>query len=184
MAQRTKVNKWEEEQRNKLEKVYELYGNRMFYRAMQILNQREDAEDAVQNCIIAISRHTDCIDFNDETKTLSFVYTVISHCAIDIYRKNKRSRQSNINIEDITEQAGNVDIENEVFVTMELRRVVSEIGKLDFTYREVLSLYYLNDMNPREISDLLDIPYNTVRSKISRGRKKLLKSLERSESYE
>ena len=178
MSHGTKAKKWQEQQRQKLEKVYALYGSRMFYRAMQILNQREDAEDAVQNCIIAISRHTDCIDFDNETKTLSFVYTVISHCAIDIYRKNKRNRHSNVNIDDITEQAGNIDIENEVFVSMELKRVVEEIKKLDFTYREVLSLFYLNEMNPREISDLLEIPYNTVRSKINRGRKKLLKSLE------
>ncbi len=177
MSNGTKAKKWEEEQRQKLEKVYELYGSRMYYRAMQILNQREDAEDAVQNSIIAISRHTDCIDLDDEAKTAAFVYTVISHCAIDIYRKNKRSRQSNINIEDITEQAGNVDIENEILVSMELKRVVEEINKLDFTYREVLSLFYLNEMSPREISDLLEIPYNTVRSKINRGRKKLLKSL-------
>jgi len=60
---------------------------------------------------------------------------------------------------------------------MELKRVVEEINKLDFTYREVLSLFYLNEMSTREISDLLEIPYNTVRSKINRGRKKLLKSL-------
>lgn len=66
--------------------------------------------------------------------------------------KIKRSRQSNINIEDITEQAGNVDIENEILVSMELKRVVEEINKLDFTYREVLSLFYLNEMSPREIS--------------------------------
>ena len=54
MSNGTKAKKWEEEQRQKLEKVYELYGSRMYYRAMQILNQREDAEDAVQNSIIAI----------------------------------------------------------------------------------------------------------------------------------
>ena len=173
-----KAKKWEERQREKLEKIYSLYKNKMFGRAMQILNQREDAEDAVQNCIIAISRHTECIDLYDEARTLSFVYTVISHCAIDIYRKNKKSRQSNLNIDDVAEQDGNIDIENEVLVSMELKRVVAAIEKLDFGYREVLSLFYLNEMSPREISDLLEIPYNTVRSKISRGRKKLLDSLD------
>ena len=173
-----KAKKWEERQREKLEKIYSLYKNKMFGRAMQILNQREDAEDAVQNCIIAISRHTECIDLYDEARTLSFVYTVISHCAIDIYRKNKKSRQSNLNIDDVAEQAGNIHIENEVLVSMELKRVVAAIEKLDFGYREVLSLFYLNEMSPREISDLLEIPYNTVRSKISRGRKKLLDSLD------
>lgn len=106
------------------------------------------------------------------------MYTVISHCAIDIYRKNKKSRQSNLNIDDVAEQAGNIDIENEVLVSMELKRVVAAIEKLDFGYREVLSLFYLNEMSPREISDLLEITYNTVRSKISRGRKKLLDSLD------
>lgn len=173
-----KAKKWEERQREKLEKIYSLYKNKMFDRAMQILNQREDAEDAVQNCIIAISRHTECIDLYDEARTLFFVYTVISHCAIDIYRKNKKSRQSNLNIDDVAEQEGNIDIENEVLVSMELKRVVAAIEKLDFGYREVLSLFYLNEMSPREISDLLEIPYNTVRSKISRGRKKLLDSLD------
>ena len=150
-----KAKKWEERQREKLEKIYSLYKNKMFGRAMQILNQREDAEDAVQNCIIAISRHTECIDLYDEARTLSFVYTVISHCAIDIYRKNKKSRQSNLNIDDVAEQEGNIDIENEVLVSMELKRVVAAIEKLDFGYREVLSLFYLNEMSPREISDLL-----------------------------
>lgn len=180
----TKGKKWEEKQRHKLEKVYERYGEKMFFRAMQILNQREDAEDAVQNSIIAISRHTDCIDFADETKTLSFIYTVISHCAIDIYRKNKKSRSTNVNIDDYAQQAGNIDIESEVMISMELKRVIAEIEKLDLGYREVLSLFYLNEMNPREISDLLNIPYNTVRSKINRGRKKLIKCLEGSEKYE
>lgn len=178
MLHAMKAKKWEERQREKLEKIYSLYKNKMFDRAMQILNQREDAEDAVQNCIIAISRHTECIDLYDEARTLSFVYTVISHCAIDIYRKNKKSRQSNLNIDDVAEQEGNIDIENEVLVSMELKRVVAAIEKLDFGYREVLSLFYLNEMSPREISDLLEIPYNTVRSKISRGRKKLLDSLD------
>ena len=173
-----KAKKWEERQREKLEKIYSLYKNKMFGRAMQILNQTEDAEDAVQNCIIPISRHTECIDLYDEARTLSFVYTVISHCAIDIYRKNKKSRQSNLNIDDVAEQAGNIDIENEVLVSMELKRVVAAIEKLDFGYREVLSLFYLNEMSPREISDLLEIPYNTVRSNLSRGRKKLLDSLD------
>lgn len=178
MLRGMKAKKWEERQREKLEKIYSLYKNKMFGRAMQILNQREDAEDAVQNCIIAISRHTECIDLDDEARTLSFVYTVISHCAIDIYRKNKKSRQSNLNIDDVAEQAGNIDIENEVLVSMELKRVVAAIEKLDFGYREVLSLFYLNEMSPREISDLLEISYNTVRSKISRGRRKLLDSLD------
>ena len=36
MSNGTKAKKWEEEQRHKLEKVYELYGSRMYYRAMQI----------------------------------------------------------------------------------------------------------------------------------------------------
>lgn len=164
--------------REKLEKIYSLYKNKMFGRAMQILNQREDAEDAVQNCIIAISRHTECIDLYDEARTLPLCILDISHCAIDIYRKNKKSRQSNLNIDDVAEQEGNIDIENEVLVSMELKRVVAAIEKLDFGYREVLSLFYLNEMSPREISDLLEIPYNTVRSKISRGRKKLLDSLD------
>ena len=54
MLRGRKAKKWEKRQREKLEKIYSLYKNKMFGRAMQILNQREDAEDAVQNCIIDV----------------------------------------------------------------------------------------------------------------------------------
>lgn len=54
MSNGTKAKKWEEDRDKKLKKCMSYTAAELYYRAMQILNQREDAEDAVQNSIIAI----------------------------------------------------------------------------------------------------------------------------------
>lgn len=43
---------------------------------------------------------------------------------------------------------------------------------LDSKYRLVVILYYMEEFNIREISNILDLPENTVKSRLHRGRKK------------
>ena len=44
---------------------------------------------------------------------------------------------------------------------------------LDSKYRLVVILYYMEEFNIREISNILDLPENTVKSRLYRGRKKI-----------
>lgn len=53
----------------------------------------------------------------------------------------------------------------------------SAIDKLPIRYREVLTLYYMDDMLYRDIADALDIPMGTVMSRLTRAREGLKKSL-------
>jgi len=51
------------------------------------------------------------------------------------------------------------------------------IDKLPVKYREVLTLYYMDDMLYKEIAQTLDIPMGTVMSRLTRAREGLKKSL-------
>ena len=51
------------------------------------------------------------------------------------------------------------------------------IDRLPLRYREVLTLYYMDDMLYRDIADLLDIPLGTVMSRLTRAREGLKKNL-------
>lgn len=175
MGRRKEEKAWEAAARKKLEEIYRRHGAMMMQIAMGILHQPQDAEDAVQNSILAIARHMDVIGEVSGYRTISYVRTVVKHAAIDIYRKKQKGPLSYEEI--LLEQTDSFDMEQAVCDGEQVRRVIQEIQSLEESYREVLSLFYLNEMSPREIADVLHRPYNTVRSQINRGKKILQRSL-------
>jgi len=61
---------------------------------------------------------------------------------------------------------------------MELQDYINqEIAGLPPKYRSVIILRYLEEFSLQEISDILDIPLGTVKTRIHRGREALRKKL-------
>ncbi len=172
---RRKEQVWEQRAKQKLEEIYRIHGSLMLWVAMDVLHQREDAEDAVQNSIISMARHMDALGKVEDYRTISYICTVVRHAAIDIYRKKGKGDASYDEM--AAESAGILDIEQKICEEEGINYIVAAINKLDEGYREVLSLFYLNELSPREIADVLNRPYNTIRSQINRGRKILRQSL-------
>ena len=75
------------------------------------------------------------------------------------------------------EPESSFDLEHLVCNSQEVEHIVAVIAKMDISYREVLSLFYLNELSPKEIADVLQKPYNTIRSQINRGKKILHRML-------
>ena len=171
-----KKKSWEKQERQKLADLYRYHQKSMMQIAMSILHRKEDAEDAVQNSILAISRHMDKLGDIEDYRTKAYMQTVVRNAAIDLYRKNQKAGISYEEL--IVEPIDAFDLEKVVCDSEEVKRVLYAIDTMDHDYREILTLYYLNEMKPREIADVLNRSYNTVRSQIHRGRQQLLKSLE------
>ncbi|MGG1630891.1 sigma factor-like helix-turn-helix DNA-binding protein [Rossellomorea sp. NRS-1567] len=49
---------------------------------------------------------------------------------------------------------------------------------LPIKYREVIILYYYDDLTTKEVAGLLKIPHSTAKTRIQRGRMALRKQLE------
>lgn len=61
---------------------------------------------------------------------------------------------------------------------MELQeRIQYEISRLPDKYRAVIILKYIEELPLQEISDILDIPLGTVKTRVHRGREALRKQL-------
>ena len=53
----------------------------------------------------------------------------------------------------------------------EIKKVLdASLGKIDPKYREPLVLYYLEDMDYKEIADILQLPVSTVGVRLKRGK--------------
>lgn len=61
-------------------------------------------------------------------------------------------------------------------------RLIEELAKLSPKYKEVLILFYYQDMTMQEMSDVLGISINTVKSRLLRGKRTLQHHLERRDS--
>ena len=60
------------------------------------------------------------------------------------------------------------------------KNMIEQIAKLPAKYKEVLILYYYQQLTMTEISEILNININTVKSRLLRGKKMLQNKLERS----
>jgi len=79
--------------KSKFERIYQSYKGLMFYTANRILNNPQDAEDAVHTAFVKIAENISKIQEAVCPKTKVFVVTIVENTAIDLYRKKKRRRK-------------------------------------------------------------------------------------------
>ena len=160
---------------NKFEKIYYRYKNMLFAVAMGILKDETYAEEAVQDTLFAIASNIENIDDENEKMLKSYLFVIARNKSYNLY--NKRSLNSVINIDEINHFDNNCDLVTMLEEGEEYTRLVSAILSLPLIYRETLSLYYIYEFTPSEISRSLNIPKDTVKSRIKRGKEQLLKLL-------
>ena len=165
-----------EDDKAKFEILYNTYRKRMVYTAFSVLNNKEDAEDAVHDTFIKIARNMKAIGDPESDETLSYVLKAVKNTAINLSKKNTtRNRHTQ------TQPVENIS-DSEFLDRLGLREnfdeVVKAIKSLNGIYRDVLFYRFAAGMDIKEIADLLGRNKTTVRQQIVRGKKKLLEILE------
>ena len=72
------------ENRLNFEELYFQYEKKMYYTAFQILQNKEDAEDALQNAFWAIARNIEKIDRVDSIETQIYVIKAVKSRALNL----------------------------------------------------------------------------------------------------
>ncbi len=157
-----------EEEREKFIKLYEAYQKRMLYTAYQIVKNQQDAEDVVQDSFLAIARNLSSIGNVGEARTGVYLMKTVKNRALNLIRDRKEmiewEEMKMVSAEDIQEQISKKE---------ELRQVLEAIYRLKDNYRDVLCLYFLNEMTTKEIANILGRNHNTVKAELRRGKKQL-----------
>lgn len=134
----------------------------MYKLAWTYLKNEDDVADIVQDTILTCFEKLPTLRDEKYFKTW-MMKIVINHCK-NLLKKEKRT----VHMEALPE---------EIFVEREYsnREWNEMLRSLDEKYRTILLLYYLENFNTREISQILDMNENTVRIRLKRGRDKLVK---------
>lgn len=137
--------------RTQLQKMYRI--------AISMLQNEEDAADAIQETVLKCWLKIGQVRNNDYFETW-LTRILINQCN-DILRNRKKI----IYVEDIPEI-----VHEDNYFTNEWKKVLNGLNE---KYRVVMELYYVDGFSTREIAGMLHISDVTVRSRMTRGRKQL-----------
>jgi RNA polymerase sigma-70 factor (ECF subfamily) len=160
------------EEKRKFERLYLAHKQTMYYVALGILKDVQEAEDAVHQAFLRVMDRLDKIDEQDCHKTRAYLVVITESTAIDIYRKRKRARTVSFDELEIYIAS---DIESDY---EEKDAIIRAINALPVNYAVVLKLRYSHGHTDGEIAALLNITEENVRQRIARAKKKLNKLLE------
>jgi len=127
----------------------------------------DHAEDIVQEVFIKVWKNIRKFDIG-KSSFKTWVFTITRNTITDYLRKKKMISFSSLDKE---EESFADNIEDEVILPIEALIKLEDkellnglLDKIPSNYREVLILYYQEEMTFNEIGKLLDKPLNTVKS--------------------
>jgi RNA polymerase sigma-70 factor (ECF subfamily) len=155
--------------------LYDRYRQLVYRTALGITGDPDVASDLLQDVFLRLHRFADRIDV--ERPLEPWLYRMTANLAYTWIKRRKRWLQP---LEDLAEwlvgSARNTPHEV-VEMRDEWQQVQKAVSGLPLAQRVVVVLYYLNDLSLQEISDILDVPVGTVKSRLHYGRQALKKNL-------
>lgn len=172
----------DESDHEKIKYLYDRYHNEMLkiakyrLRMMGLPNYEIDAEDAVQNAFLKITRYIKRINFSAPEKEIkAYIMTIIANETINV-------KADYSYFDDIDNYADTLE-DGDFFIHMKIseryNEVVDAIKMLDEKYGITLWYRFKEELSIKDISKLLGISEKTVYTRIERGKKLLLDLLKR-----
>lgn len=159
---------------SKFERLYLNYKDVMYNLAYQILEDKYLAEDAVHNAFMSLTKYMYMIDDPESDRSRNLMFIIARQAAIKIYNQNK----SIVNINELSDEIqDDINVESDIELRDFRKKVMTALKNMDPNYSDVLMLSFFYDMPDKEISLLLDISVENVRTRTYRARKKLKKLL-------
>ena len=172
------------------EEIVRQYNRRIYNLCYRFAGSGDDAQDLTQEVFIKIYRTLSSFD-GSKASFVTWVTTVTRNLLVDHFRKGKYDRMTDSLDAPIGEEDDGLALgaqiqdkgqtPDERLQSRETKEIVHRaLQKLSPELREAVLLRDLQDMDYREISQILKIPEGTVKSRINRGRTELARLLQRS----
>ncbi|MCG8414528.1 MAG: RNA polymerase sigma factor [Pseudomonadales bacterium] len=134
--------------------------------ALRRMGDREAAQDATQECLLAVSRGLKTL--TDPGAFPKWIFQILERRCVDALRRKIRERQIIAETDLVPERGTEDNTENELTV----RKLLKDF---DPAIRIVLQLHYRDGFSVIEIAEIIGVPAGTVKSRLFYARKALLK---------
>lgn len=169
------VLRCERGQKDALEELVRTWEKRLFYYIRRLVDDEQDSWQILQETWLKVLQGISKL--RQPQKLPSWLYRIARNTAIS-HLRTKYTRQSlleqDINLFDI-ESADNLAFED-------AEQVHYGLGRISLHHREVLTLFFLQDLSIEEIAEVLGIPVGTVKSRLNYAKRALKAVLEEENS--
>lgn len=178
------MNAMDDKERWSFQQVYERNYRIMYYVALRIVKNRQEAEDAVHNAFVKLAERFDRYRTLPEEEMTSLCVVIVKNKCLDVLRSaDNRLCQELDKVEFSVQVKEQCPLENLIGQeeTEELSRV---LHRLPEGLRIVLELKYYHEYSNSEIAQILDIRKKTVELRLYRAKKKMKEMLQSEERRE
>ncbi len=162
------------------EEIVRRYRDPLFNFVVRLLGDAFYSEDVVQETFLRVFRNKH--RYHQVAKFSTWIYTIASNLAKTELRRRKVRNFFSISSKgedekDYDLQDTSSDIERDVDGILKNEMILKEINALPFHFKEAVLLRDIQDLSYEEISQILNVPLGTVKSRVNRGRSRLQKRL-------
>ena len=166
--------------------LYTRYNTGVRSHISRYVNQKEDVEDI---CLESFQKAFSQIgNYNPEYKFSTWIYRIARNTAFDYLSKHDREK-NNMPTTSISEDFAELkelpaamhNPEEDIINQQEYDKWLNNIEKLKDDYKMVAKMNLIDNFGYKEIADALDMPINTVKTKIRRAKAQLLKMMDYSD---
>ena len=158
--------------------LVERYEPKLLRYGRRFLSNALDVEDIVQD--VFVSAYENFKGFDTSQRFSPWIYRIAHNAFVNALRKHSREPLTFFDFDTLVSHAVYDDPSEREREQAEMRKLLDKnLAEIGSKYREVLILYYLEDLDYKEIADVLHIPIGTVGVRLRRGREALKKQYER-----
>ena len=158
------------------EALYQRYGKRVFHYLMTVVNDATLAEEILVEVMLAVWKGL--TTFQGQSKVSTWIFGIAHHKAVDGLRKVTSQQRGGLPIEDIVESPDPKDGPLEETNKHRLAELTNQaMMNRSADHREILHMTFYEGQSYPEISELLGIPVNTVKTRVYYAKQQLKKTL-------
>lgn len=163
-----------------LEELYDLYKRLLFGMVISIVKKREEAEDVLQEIFVKIWNKAESFN-EDRGNVYSWIVTLARNKAIDRIRSKgyKTQQKQSVSIHEplFSLEGDKYDPMETTIFSDRAELVKKALEEIPEKQSEVIKIAYYRGMTQSEISEYLDIPLGTVKTRTRQGMIKLKRIL-------
>jgi len=160
------------------ERLYQEYEKRIFQYVSTFVRDQTVAEEIVVDVMVAVWRGA--CTFTNTSRVSTWIFGIARHKAIDALRKVIRSEQETMDLENVAHLPNPGEGPLESIDRKQVAALTRQaISKLSREHQEVIRLVFYEELPYEEIATLLDIPVNTVKTRVYYAKQQLKLQLDR-----
>lgn len=148
------------------------YKNMVFTLTLQLLKNKEEAEEVSQDTFVKIYKHLD--KFKGDSKFSTWVYRIAYNSCLDRIKAYKRNRNT-VGIDEFTEnQVKTLETAFDLMERSDREKSVKEcLRRMPEDDAVIITLFYYEELSLSEISKVIGLDANNVKVKLFRARRRL-----------